>query len=316
MKPKYIITTNIAIIYGIIIIIINSINIYYVENATNSEYDPITKTGCIINKIENVKQFLIPIIVFACCIILLIMYMFSNDTQECIENGDAYSDMPLILSAAIYILIFVVSILMFVYGDDPNTYGNNQYHQSISSFNTTGCDQKLINTIYATIFINTLPGLITGIIIGVFIIGSILYGICLLIWQWLKTSCPCCMYDIDNSRQLSSNTNISGVNIIYHNSAAGRINRHQHYSTKTFSLNSRPQCQGLGLSRTGINNNSIILNIDNPPEYTESITYLPPSYENVCEQTDTNTTVEVSYDTGYGQTDTNTTVEVSYDTVC
>ena len=270
MKTKYIIAANCAIIYGVIIVIINSINVNYALQNTVPEYDPNTGKGCVIKDISGVKNYSIPVIVCACCMILLVMCILLPDTQTSMSEDAACGGMPVCLTLMMYIAIFTVSSIMLSYGDD-DYYGIYKIHEPISKFIATGCNPQLMRVIYATLFINMLPGLIVGAGIDCFIVGGILYGIGYIIGKWLGTCCLCCKYKRDANLSQATR-DITTRPSPRQNNLDVRINIERYVSAAT--------------NTTVIGANQ---NVDLPPQYedtkpiqrAESQVSLPPAYDTV-----------------------------------
>lgn len=59
----------------------------------------------------------------------------------------------------------------------------------IRDFKVTGCNDTLVNLIYAGILFNALPMLLFGAVAGCILAGGILWGIGYVFWKWISSFC-------------------------------------------------------------------------------------------------------------------------------
>lgn len=179
---------NAIIAYSTVIIIIQSI---YIANSGNShEYNPGNSTGttpttiigCNIKDIGELKGLSIGCLVLAIMIILLSMCAQSlkpNDTYD--ANGTECKGLPYYSIFMAYCIMLMFCGFMFSQGDD---FDDNPVFKPIYKFETSGCDTTQINSLYASILITSIPGIIIGSGIGVFLTCGIIYGIVYVVGNW------------------------------------------------------------------------------------------------------------------------------------
>lgn len=184
---------NAIIAYSVIIIIIQSV---YIANSGNSqEYKPGNATepttnstiiGCNIKDIGELKGLSIGCLVLAITLVLLSMCIQSLKPDDpCGANDTECRSLPYYGIFMSYCVMQMLCGVMFSRGDD---FDDNPVFKPIYKFETSGCDTTQINSLYASIFITCLPGLIIGTILGIFLIGWFLYGIVYVSGNWF-TGC-------------------------------------------------------------------------------------------------------------------------------
>ncbi len=202
--------SNCAILYCFLIIIINGVKIHYVENNHIPEYNPDSNTGCVIHDLQHITNYSAAYIGLAFAIVLLLMCMQNLGPDDaCSFDDAACSGMPVCLAFMAYIGVFIASCNEFQKGELD--YDDSTPFKKISEFVITGCDETMMNVIYAGLLITTLPMIILAVVIGCFIVGSILYGIGYLFWKWISSCCDC-EVNCNKKQSESNNTNDTGAN--------------------------------------------------------------------------------------------------------
>ncbi len=184
---------NAIIAYSVIIIIIQSV---YIANSGNSqEYkagnatEPTTNStiiGCNVKDIGELKGLSIGCLVLAIVLVYSSMSIQSlNPDEQCGANDTEYRALPYGFMFLVYSIMIILSTSMFSQGESDD---DNPVFKPIYKFETSGCDTTQINALYASILITSLPGLIFGAILGIFLIVWFLYGIVYVSGNWF-TGC-------------------------------------------------------------------------------------------------------------------------------
>ncbi len=184
---------NAIIAYSVVIIIIQSV---YIANSGNSqEYkagnatEPTTNStiiGCNVKDIGELKGLSIGCLVLAIVLVYSSMSIQSlNPDEQCGANDTEYRALPYGFMFLVYSIMIILSTSMFSQGESDD---DNPVFKPIYKFETSGCDTTQINALYASILITSLPGLIFGAILGIFLIVWFLYGIVYVSGNWF-TGC-------------------------------------------------------------------------------------------------------------------------------
>ena len=144
-------------------------------------------TGCNIYDIHQVSyNYAIGHIVLALITILGCM-CFQTSKEE--FNPDECHTIPceywLVVSS-----VTVMSILTIITAESGAKIGE-PYYKEIGLFQATGCDPVQLGIIYASMFITGLPAMLFGLVLGLFIIGAIIYWTGYAIISWLRTFACC-----------------------------------------------------------------------------------------------------------------------------
>lgn len=202
--------SNCAILYCFLIIIINGVKIHYVENNHIPEYNPDSNTGCVIHDLQHITNYSAAYIGLSFAIVLSLMCMQNiKHDSLCGFDDDTCGELPVFLALMSYLGMFIASCIEFQKGELD--YDDSTPFKKISEFVITGCNETMMNVIYSGLLITTLPMIILAVVIGCFIVGSILYGIGYLFWKWISSCCDC---EVNCRKKQSerNNTNDMGAN--------------------------------------------------------------------------------------------------------
>jgi hypothetical protein len=269
--------SNCAIVYGFLIIIINGVKIHYVEHNPIPEYNPVTKTGCVIHDLQHVTNYSAAYIGLSFAIVLLLMCMQNiKHGEPCGFDDAACGGMPVCLALMSYLGMFIASCNEFQKGELE--YDNSSTFKKISEFVSTGCDKTVMNVIYSGLFITTLPMLLFGAVVGCVVVGCVLYGIGYgigyVFWKWL---CSC--YDFEANCKKKQNEQTNNINYTWQYECPVIITHTNITNNKEHAINNNMK---RSVSYTSI-----------APSYVS----LPPTYDEVAANSQPSTSCNIDMDT-------------------
>jgi hypothetical protein len=184
-------------IYALVVIAISAANIQYSDQSdmhgnstapSNSTGNSTSNgTGCNIYDIHQVSyNYAIGHIVLALITILGCMCVQTSKKEF---NPDECHTVPceywLVVSS-----LAVMSILTIITAE-AGVKTNEPYYKEIALFQATGCNPEQLGVIYASMFVTGLPAMLFGLVLGLFIIGAIIYWTGYAIISWLRTFACC-----------------------------------------------------------------------------------------------------------------------------